>query len=82
MGKERLIELAGNPALTGFQAPKILWLRDEEPDHYGKVSSVLLPKDYVRLLLTGEAASDVSDAAGTLLLDVGKRIGLKRSWTP
>jgi xylulokinase len=67
VGKERLIELVGSPALTGFQAPKILWLRDEEPKNYQMVAKVLLPKDYVRLLLTGE---DATDAAGTLLLDV------------
>jgi xylulokinase len=73
VGEERLIGLAGNPALTGFQAPKILWLRDEEPENYARVSSVLLPKDYVRLRLTGEYATDASDAAGTLLLDVRGR---------
>jgi xylulokinase len=73
VGEERLIELAGNPALTGFQAPKILWLRDEEPENYARVSSVLLPKDYLRLRLTGEHATDASDAAGTLLLDVRER---------
>jgi len=73
VGEERLIELSGNPALTGFQAPKILWLRDEEPENYARISSVLLPKDYVRLRLTGEHATDASDAAGTLLLDVKER---------
>jgi xylulokinase len=73
VGEERLIALAGNPALTGFQAPKILWLKDEEPENYARVSSVLLPKDYVRLQLTGEYATDASDAAGTLLLDVRGR---------
>ena len=73
VGERRLIEIAGNPALTGFQAPKILWLRDEEPENYEKVARVLLPKDYVRLRLTGEHATDASDAAGTLLLDVRRR---------
>jgi len=73
VGAERLIEIAGNPALTGFQAPKVVWLRDEEPENFGRVGSVLLPKDYVRLLLTGEKATDASDAAGTLFLDVGAR---------
>ena len=73
VGAKRLIELAGNPALTGFQAPKILWLREEEPENYSRVASVLLPKDYVRLRLTGEKATDASDAAGTLLLDVRRR---------
>ena len=73
VGGERLISIAGNPALTGFQAPKILWLRDVEPENYARISSVLLPKDYVRLRLTGERATDASDAAGTLLLDVRGR---------
>jgi xylulokinase len=91
VGEERLIELAGNPALTGFQAPKILWLRDEEPDNYSRISSVLLPKDYVRLRLTGEYATDASDAAGTLLLDVKERnwsaeildaLEIPREWMP
>ena len=73
VGERRLIELSGNPAVTGFQAPKVLWLRDEEPENYEKVSHVLLPKDYVRLLLTGEYATDASDASGTLFLDVERR---------
>ena len=73
VGAERLISIAGNPALTGFQAPKIVWLRDEEPENFERVERVLLPKDYVRLLLTGEYATDASDAAGTLLLDVRGR---------
>jgi xylulokinase len=54
VGEERLISIAGNPAITGFQAPKILWLRDEEPENYSRVARVLLPKDYVRRRLTGE----------------------------
>lgn len=73
VGTERLLELAGNPALTGFQAPKILWLRRQEPESYARLATVLLPKDYVRLELTGERATDVSDASGTLLLDVRAR---------
>src|SRR5918994_1722123 len=73
VGEERLISISGNPALTGFQAPKIVWLREEEPDNFGRISRVLLPKDYVRLQLTGEYASDASDAAGTLLLDMRAR---------
>jgi xylulokinase len=73
VGNERLISIAGNPALTGFQAPKIVWLREEEPDNFGRISHVLLPKDYVRLQLTGEYATDASDAAGTLLLDMRTR---------
>ena len=73
VGARRLMEIAGNPALTGFQAPKILWLRDEEPKAYERVASVLLPKDYIRLRLTGERATDASDASGTLLLDLKER---------
>ena len=73
VGGERLISISGNPALTGFQAPKIVWLRDEESENYGRVSRVLLPKDYVRLRLTGEYATDASDAAGTLLLGMQAR---------
>jgi len=73
VGAHRLIEIAGNPALTGFQAPKILWLRDEEAKSYARLHSVLLPKDYLRLRLTGEKATDASDASGTLLLDLKER---------
>src|SRR5256885_338306 len=73
VGARRLTEITGNPALTGFQAPKILWLRDEEPKAYERVAAVLLPKDYIRLKLTGEKATDASDASGTLLLDLKAR---------
>lgn len=73
VGGERLVELTGNPALTGFQAPKVLWLRDEEPEAYRRVARVLLPKDYIRYRLSGDFATDASDAAGTLLLDVRAR---------
>jgi xylulokinase len=73
LGHARLIDIAGNPALTGFQAPKILWLRNHEPECYARIASVLLPKDFIRLKLTGESATDCSDAAGTLLLDLRKR---------
>lgn len=73
VGRERLIEITGNPALTGFQAPKVLWLRDVEPVQYRHLRHVLLPKDYVRLMLTGELATDASDASGTLFLDVRRR---------
>lgn len=72
-GRAQLIELVANPALTGFTAPKILWLRKHEPKHFERVRQVLLPKDYVRFRLTGEFATEVSDASGTLLLDVRKR---------
>jgi xylulokinase len=73
VGLERLISLTGNRALPGFTAPKLLWLRKHEPSVYARVSHVMLPKDYVRLRLTGEPGTDVSDASGTLLLDVSKR---------
>ncbi len=73
VGEARLIEMVSNPALTGFTAPKILWLRDNEPALYEKVRKVLLPKDYIRLVLTGEFATDVADASGTLLFDVKNR---------
>jgi xylulokinase len=73
VGSERIVEITGNPALTGFQAPKVLWLRDEEPSNYDRVAHVLLPKDYVRFELTHELATDASDAAGTLFLDLKKR---------
>jgi xylulokinase len=91
VGEARLLELAGNPALTGFQAPKVLWLARHEPDAYARVQSVLLPKDYVRFELTGERATDASDASGTLLLDVRERdwsdeildaLEIPRSWLP
>lgn len=72
-GAARLIEIAGNPALTGFQAPKILWLRNHEPQHFARVAQVLLPKDYIRYRLSGVFATDASDAAGTLLLDLRAR---------
>lgn len=72
-GRSALIEMVANPALTGFTAPKILWLRKNEPKNFAKVVQVLLPKDYVRYRLTGEFASEVSDASGTLLLDVRNR---------
>ncbi len=73
VGAERLIELTGNRALTGFTAPKLLWLRRNEPDAYARIARVMLPKDYVRLRLTGEWAIDAADASGTLLFDVARR---------
>jgi xylulokinase len=91
IGVERLVELTGNRALTGFTAPKLLWLRRHEPEAYERIASVLLPKDYVRLRLTGERAVDVADASGTLLLDVAGRrwssevldaLDLDRAWLP
>jgi xylulokinase len=73
VGLARLIELTGNRALTGFTAPKLLWLRKHEPETYGRIASILLPKDYVRLRLLGERAIDAADASGTLLFDVANR---------
>jgi xylulokinase len=73
LGLDRLIALTGNRALTGFTAPKLLWLRTHEPDVYARIRSILLPKDYVRLKLFGERAIDVADASGTLLFDVANR---------
>lgn len=73
IGWERLIDITGNPALPSFQAPKILWLRDVEPVQYRHVRHVLPPKDYIRFRLTGELATDVSDASATLLYDLRRR---------
>jgi xylulokinase len=72
-GRERLIEMVANPALTGFTAPKIMWLRNREPKNFAKTVKVLLPKDDIRRRLTGEFATEVSDASGMLLLDVVNR---------
>jgi len=73
VGLARLVELTGNRALTGFTAPKLLWLRRHEPEVYARIRQVLLPKDYVRYRLTGERAIDAADASGTLLFDVAGR---------
>ncbi len=73
VGAARLIELTSNPALTGFTLPKLLWVQEQEPDVWARVRSVLLPKDYIRFRLTGERATDVADASGTLLFDVAQR---------
>jgi len=73
VGLERLISLTGNRALTGFTAPKLLWLRRHEPDVYERIQRIVLPKDYVRYRLTGEWAIDAADASGTLLFDVANR---------
>ncbi len=73
VGARRLVELTCNPALTGFTAPKLLWVRRHEPDAWRRVRRVLLPKDYVRFRLTGLHATDVADASGTLLFDVAGR---------
>jgi xylulokinase len=73
IGRDRLVALTGNRALPGFTAPKLLWLQEHEPDAYARIAHVMLPKDYVRLRLTGERATDVADASGTLLFDVAGR---------
>ena len=77
LGKQRLVELTGNDALTGFTAPKILWVREHEPEVYAKVKQILLPKDYIRFKLTDVYATDKAGAAGTLLLNVKTR-----DWSP
>src|SRR5205814_8649278 len=73
VGLKKLIQLVSNPALTGFSAPKLLWVREHEPQVYERAAHFLLPKDFARLRLTGEFATDVSDASGTLLFDVTHR---------
>ncbi|MHB8644108.1 MAG: xylulokinase, partial [Gaiellaceae bacterium] len=91
IGLERLIALTGNRALPGYTAPKLLWLRKHEPDVYARIAHVLLPKDYVRLRLTGVHAIDAADASGTLLFDVAHRrwsdevcaaLGIPPEWLP
>ncbi len=72
-GRSRVIDITANPALTGFTAGKIMWVKKHEPEIYEKVRHILLPKDYIRLLLTGEYATEVSDASGMQLLDVPGR---------
>jgi xylulokinase len=74
VGPKMILEYTANPMLTGFTLPKLLWVRDEEPAHFERVRKILLPKDYIRFKLTGEFATDVSDASGTGVFDVvGRR---------
>lgn len=73
LGKDRLVQISGNDALTGFTAPKIVWVRNHEPDVYDRARHVLLPKDYLRYKLTHEYAMDKADGSGTLLFDLEKR---------
>ena len=91
VGRERLIAITGNDALTGFTAPKLVWVRDHEPDVWRRVAHLLLPKDFVRLRLTGEHALDKADGAGTILFDLAARdwspvvlgaLGIDPAWMP
>ena len=91
LGPERLIAITGNDALTGFTAPKLVWVRDHEPDVWRRIAHVLLPKDYLRLRLTGEYGLDKADGAGTLLFDLAARdwsmeildaLGIEPAWMP
>ena len=91
VGIQNLLRWTGNPVLPGFTAPKILWVRENEPEVYRRIAKVLLPKDYVRYCLTGGFFSDVSDASGTSLFDVGQRrwsedmlkaLDIPREWLP
>jgi xylulokinase len=91
IGKQHFIEVSGNVALTGFTAPKILWVKENEPEVYKKARHVLLPKDYIRYRLTGEYAMDKADGAGTVLFDLKSRnwspeilsaLGIDPAWMP
>ena len=91
LGPDRLVEITGNDALTGFTAPKLVWVRDHEPDVWRRVAHVLLPKDFVRLRLTGEYALDKADGSGTILFDLAARdwsaevlaaLGIDPAWMP
>ena len=73
VGREKLLAITGSPAMTGFTAAKILWVKEQEPEIYRRCAHILLPKDYIRYRLTGEFATDVSDASGTQLLDIRTR---------
>ena len=91
VGPERLIAITGNDALPGFTAPKLVWVRDHEPDVWRQIAHVLLPKDFVRLRLTGDHAVDKADGAGTILFDLAARdwspemldaLQIDRAWLP
>ncbi|HHX09046.1 MAG TPA: xylulokinase [Chloroflexi bacterium] len=91
IGKERFIQISGNVALTGFTAPKILWVAENEPEVYARARHVLLPKDYIRYKLTGEFAMDKADGSGTVLFDIKTRdwsdeilasLDIPREWMP
>ena len=90
-GREKFIQITGNVALTGFTAPKILWVKENEPEIFTKAAHVLLPKDFVRYKLTGDYTMDKADGSGTVLFDLRKRdwsdevlsaLGIPRSWMP
>ena len=89
IGKDEILRITGNPVLAGFTAPKILWVQKNEPEIFSRIDKILLPKDYIRYKLTGEFFTDVSDASGMSLLNVGERmwsqdiidsLGWKRQW--
>src|SRR5215213_3714091 len=91
IGRERFIQITGNVALAGFTAPKILWVKENEPEVFAKSKHVLLPKDYIRYKLTGEYAMDKADGAGTVLFDLKSRnwsddvlsaLDIPRAWMP
>ena len=91
IGRENLIRISGNDALTGFTAPKILWVKENEPEVFSNVSQILLPKDYVRYCLTGKYAMDKADGSGTILFDLARRdwsleilsaLGISKEWMP
>jgi xylulokinase len=91
LGKSHLIQITGNDALTGFTAPKILWMKNQEPELYARLRHILLPKDYVRFKLTGDYATDRAGASGTILFDLAQRdwsaevleaLGIRPEWLP
>jgi xylulokinase len=91
IGREKFIQITGNVALTGFTAPKILWVQENEPQVYARTRHVLLPKDYIRYMLTGDYAMDKADGSGTVLFDLKQRtwssevlaaLGIPASWMP
>jgi xylulokinase len=91
VGAQRILELSGNAAMPGFTAPKILWLRNHEPQHYARVAHIVMPKDYIRYRLSGDLATDANEAAGTLLQETRTRawsdeilykLDIPRAWLP
>ena len=91
IGRQRLIQITGNEALTGFTAPKIVWVKNHEPEIFARTRHILLPKDYVRLKLTGALAMDKADGSGTILFDLKARnwspeilnaLGIPSEWMP